>query len=37
MAHWGAIPPVIGKSSKRSHADRVDWGFGLISIPSPSR
>jgi amino acid transporter len=33
MAHWGAIPAVIGKIHKRFLTPTVStWGFGLISI-----
>ncbi|MEA2153036.1 MAG: hypothetical protein QOI18_1269 [Solirubrobacteraceae bacterium] len=33
MAHWGAIPPVIGKIHKRFLTPTVStWGFGLLSI-----
>ena len=33
MAHWGAIPSVIGKIHQRFLTPTVStWGFGLISI-----
>jgi amino acid transporter len=33
MAHWGAVPPVIGTIHKRFLTPTVStWGFGLISI-----